>query len=119
MTSQLYATMITQGGNKASILRLIKKAFQRYPETFPYYCKTYDELVNEIIENHNYSRLLAKLYICKYVSVGEYVYIYIYICALVERLVIKCHSHQQNKQGNTQSDGLWNLINSAGESEKK
>ena len=80
MTSQLYATMITQGGNKASILRLIKKAFQRYPETFPYYCKTYDELVNEIIENHNYSRLLAKLYICKYVSVGEYVYIYIHMC---------------------------------------
>ena len=71
----------------SSILRLIKKAFQRYPETFPYYCKTYDELVNEIIENHNYSRLQAKLYICKYVSLGEcvymymcvYIYIYIYI----------------------------------------
>ena len=48
-TSQLYARMITQCGNKASILRQIKKAFQRYPETFSKYCKTYDELINEII----------------------------------------------------------------------
>ena len=28
--SQLYARMITQGGNKANILRLIKKTFQKY-----------------------------------------------------------------------------------------
>ena len=47
--SQLYAGMITQGGNKASILRQIKKAFQRCAETFSKYCKTNDELINEII----------------------------------------------------------------------
>ena len=38
--------MITQGGN---ILRLIKKTFQRDPETFPTCCKTYDEFINQII----------------------------------------------------------------------
>ena len=38
--SQLYAEMITQGGNKASILHQIKKTFQRYPETFSKYCKS-------------------------------------------------------------------------------
>ena len=33
MGSHLYARMITQGGNKAIILRQIKQVFQRYPET--------------------------------------------------------------------------------------
>ena len=48
--SQLYTSMITQGGNKASIIqRQIKKAIQRYAEIFFKYCKIYDELINKII----------------------------------------------------------------------
>ena len=47
--SHSYARMIIQCGNNTSILRQIKKSFQRYPETFSKYCKTYDELINEII----------------------------------------------------------------------
>ena len=35
--SQLYTRMKTQGGNKASILSQIKKAFQRYSETLSKY----------------------------------------------------------------------------------
>ena len=48
-TSQLYTRMTTEGKNKANILRQIKKEFQRYPETFSKYCKTCDELNNNII----------------------------------------------------------------------
>ena len=32
--SKLYTRMITQGGNKGSILRQKQKAFRRYPKTF-------------------------------------------------------------------------------------
>ena len=46
---QLYTRMIAQGGNKRSILRQINKAFQKYPETFSKYSKTYDKSINEII----------------------------------------------------------------------
>ena len=37
---QLNARMITNGGNKETILFQLKKAFQKYHETFPKYCKT-------------------------------------------------------------------------------
>ena len=40
--SQLYARIITQGGNKASILPQMKNTFQRYPDTFSKYCKRYN-----------------------------------------------------------------------------
>ena len=43
--SQLYTRMITQVGNKASILCQLKKVFQRYPETFSKYYKTYDKII--------------------------------------------------------------------------
>ena len=39
---QLYARKIRKSENKSSIPREIKKAFQRYPETFSMYCTTYD-----------------------------------------------------------------------------
>ena len=45
---QLYTRMVTQGGNKASILRQIKKAFQIHHKTFSKYRKTYDEIINGI-----------------------------------------------------------------------
>ena len=32
--SQLYTRIVTQGGNKISIIREIKKVFQRYTESF-------------------------------------------------------------------------------------
>ena len=45
--SQLYTRMVTRGRNKASILPQIKKAFQKYPEPFSKYCKSYDKIINE------------------------------------------------------------------------
>ena len=33
----------------SSILRLMKKAFERYSETFSKYCKTYDELYLDVV----------------------------------------------------------------------
>ena len=47
--SQVYARVITKGGNKASILRQIKEAFQRYPKPFSKYCKT-----SRINQRNNY-----------------------------------------------------------------
>ena len=47
--SQLYTKMITQLGNKASILRQIKSLFQRYPEIVSKYCQTYYQITNKII----------------------------------------------------------------------
>lgn len=46
---KLYTRMPTQGRNKANILHLIKKAFQRYPKTLSKYCKTYGKIINKII----------------------------------------------------------------------
>ena len=46
---QLCTRLITPVGNKASILCQIKKAFQRYPETCSKYCRTYNEIINEMI----------------------------------------------------------------------
>ena len=72
MGSHLYARMITQGGNKASILRQIKQVFQRYPETV-----LWDTL--QINQQNNYalkSKLQLdwqKIYICMYVCLCLYV----------------------------------------------
>ena len=51
-SSQLYTSIITQGGsilNQATILSLEKEVFQRYPEKFSKYYKTYDKLINDAI----------------------------------------------------------------------
>ena len=91
--SQLYTRMVTQGGDKTSILRQTKKSFQKYPETLSKHCKTHDELINEIIIYYHLN--LTKnvcMYVCMYVCLcvcvfvcvclymyNIYIYIYIYI----------------------------------------
>ena len=48
-STQLHTRMITQGRKKASILCQIKKAFQKHPETFSDYFRSYRQLIKEII----------------------------------------------------------------------
>ena len=54
-----------------------KKAFQRYPEIFFKYCKTYDRIINKIIKP--LTRLTKVMYICvcmlMYICICIYVYV--------------------------------------------
>ena len=84
-TSQLYTRMVTQGANSTSILHQIKKAFQKWPETF---CievfKTYDQIINKIIVLTSKLQLgWQKLCICMYV----YLYSGYFWCNLLNRML--------------------------------
>ena len=45
---ELYARMTSQGANKASINKQILKGFQRYPDIFKKYGKTYNDLITDL-----------------------------------------------------------------------
>ena len=45
---QLYSRMISQGANETSIHKQILKGFQRYPDIFKKYGKTYNDLIVDL-----------------------------------------------------------------------
>ena len=51
---ELYARMRAQGGDTKLILHQIKKAFRRHPEAFNKYNKTFNEVIENIV---NYSKI--------------------------------------------------------------